>query len=128
MSIKINKNDKEYELGFMPEHYPADRVYLDGDTSKTVQGAIDSLKYHTLDVPIAGIVISSNYATKNTGLDTTKYTVIGFYETSAWDDKLNYSVFNKGATLLIRCTQSSYTIPNDRGAIKLIYVDNDAFV
>lgn len=37
MSIKINKNNKEYDLGFVPEHYPADRVYLDGDTSKTVQ-------------------------------------------------------------------------------------------
>jgi len=37
MSIKINKNGKEYPLGFMPKHYPADRVYLDGDTTKTVQ-------------------------------------------------------------------------------------------
>ena len=37
MSVKINKNGKEYDLGFMPKHYPADRVYLDGDTSKTVQ-------------------------------------------------------------------------------------------
>ena len=37
MSGKINKNGKGYPLGFMPEHYPADRVYLDGDTSKTVQ-------------------------------------------------------------------------------------------
>ena len=43
MSIKINKNGKEYDLGFMPEHYPADRVYLDGDTTKTVQDAIDEL-------------------------------------------------------------------------------------
>ena len=40
MSVKINKNGKEYDLGFMPEHYPADRVYLDGDTSKTVQDAV----------------------------------------------------------------------------------------
>lgn len=40
MSIKINKNNKEYDLGFVPEHYPADRVYLDGDTSKTVQDAM----------------------------------------------------------------------------------------
>lgn len=37
MSMKVNKNGKEYPLGFMPGHYPADRVYLDGDTSKTVQ-------------------------------------------------------------------------------------------
>lgn len=40
MSGKINKNGKGYPLGFMPQHYPADRVYLDGDTSKTVQDAI----------------------------------------------------------------------------------------
>ena len=43
MSIKINKNGKEYDLGFIPEHYPADRVYLDGDTTKNVQGAIDEV-------------------------------------------------------------------------------------
>ena len=43
MSIKINKNDKEYPLGFVPQHYPADRVYLDGDVNKTVQDAIDEL-------------------------------------------------------------------------------------
>ena len=41
MSIKINKNGKEYDLGFIPEHYPADRVYLDGDTTKTVQDEFD---------------------------------------------------------------------------------------
>ena len=44
MSAKINKNGKEYPLGFMPEHYPADRVYLDGDINKTVQDAITGLK------------------------------------------------------------------------------------
>lgn len=41
MSVKINKNGKEYDLGFIPEHYPADRVYLDGDVTKTVQDAIE---------------------------------------------------------------------------------------
>lgn len=41
MSMKVNKNGKGYSLGFMPEHYPADRVYLDGDTTKTVQDAIN---------------------------------------------------------------------------------------
>ena len=43
MSVKINKNGKEYDLGFIPEHYPADRVYLDGDISKTVQDEIGNL-------------------------------------------------------------------------------------
>ena len=50
MSIKINKNGKEYDLGFIPEHYPADRVYLDGDTSKTVQDAIGGLNFECTDV------------------------------------------------------------------------------
>lgn len=44
MSIKINKNDKEYPLGVMPQHYPADRVYLDGDTSKNVQDFADDIR------------------------------------------------------------------------------------
>lgn len=40
MSIKINKNGKEYPLGFMPEHYPADRVYLFGNTNANVETAL----------------------------------------------------------------------------------------
>lgn len=49
MSVKINKNGKRYDLGFMPEHYPADRVYLDGDTDKTVQEAV--LRYLDYTIP-----------------------------------------------------------------------------
>lgn len=37
MSVKINKSNETYELGMMPIHYPADRVYLDGDVNKSVQ-------------------------------------------------------------------------------------------
>lgn len=33
----IKKNGTDYKLPMLAEHYPADRVYLDGDTSKTVQ-------------------------------------------------------------------------------------------
>ena len=54
MSVKINKNNKEYPLGFMPQHYPADRVYLDGDTSKTVQDAIDGMEFTTITGITAG--------------------------------------------------------------------------
>lgn len=36
----IKKNGTDYPIQTMPLHYPADRVYLDGDTSKTVQDAI----------------------------------------------------------------------------------------
>ena len=39
----IKKNGTDYKLPMLAEHYPADRVYLDGDTSKTVQDAVDTL-------------------------------------------------------------------------------------
>ena len=35
--IILKKNSTDYPLLTMPNHYPADRVYLDGDTTKTVQ-------------------------------------------------------------------------------------------
>jgi len=35
--VIIKKNGTDYPLLTMPNHYPADRVYLDGDTTKTVQ-------------------------------------------------------------------------------------------
>jgi len=41
-NVKIKKDGQEYDLQTMPLHYPADRVYLDGDTSKTVQDAISA--------------------------------------------------------------------------------------
>ena len=37
----IKKNGTDYPLQTMPLHYPADRVYLDGDINKTVQDAIN---------------------------------------------------------------------------------------
>lgn len=37
----IKKNGTDYELPMLAEHYPADRVYLDGDINKTVQDVID---------------------------------------------------------------------------------------
>lgn len=40
-NIKIKKDGQEYDIGVMPQHYPADRVYLDGDTTKTVQDEIE---------------------------------------------------------------------------------------
>lgn len=39
--VIIKKNGTDYPLLTMPNHYPADRVYLDGDTTKTVQDAIE---------------------------------------------------------------------------------------
>lgn len=62
MSIKINKNGNEYPLGVIPQHYPADRVYLDGDTTKNVQGAIDE------------VVGKVAFATYNIPNDTSEHT------------------------------------------------------
>lgn len=39
--IILKKNGTDYPLLTMPNHYPADRVYLDGDTTKNVQDAVD---------------------------------------------------------------------------------------
>ena len=43
MSMKVNKNGKGYPLGFMPEHYPANRVYMHGDIEDDVESAINRL-------------------------------------------------------------------------------------
>ena len=40
----IKKNGTDYKLPMLAEHYPADRVYLDGDTSKTVQDFADDIR------------------------------------------------------------------------------------
>ena len=37
----VKKNGVEYPIQTMPLHYPADRVYLNGDTTKTVQDELD---------------------------------------------------------------------------------------
>lgn len=67
----IKKNGIDYPLLVMPNHFPADRVYLDGDTSKTVQGAVDELAGKDLirvtyststdSISMATIVVDSSY-------------------------------------------------------------------
>ena len=44
MSIKINKNNKEYPLGFVPQHYPADRVYRHGNVNENIDDAFNLVK------------------------------------------------------------------------------------
>lgn len=41
----IKKNGTDYELPMLAEHYPADRVYLHGDTDDDVESAIDILAH-----------------------------------------------------------------------------------
>ena len=67
MSMKVNKNGKEYDLGFMPEHYPADRVYLDGDTSKTVQDVIDGSVYKKND-NVSGLFYVTGFVEDNANI------------------------------------------------------------
>jgi len=78
MSIKINKNGKEYDLGFVPKHYPADRVYLDGDITKTVQDEIDEVAENinnliTTDTFTATLTVGDNLLRFN-GSATSKVT------------------------------------------------------
>lgn len=50
----------------MPQHYPADRVYLDGDTTKTVQYAISDYKVlWTGDSHTVGDTINLNDSISN---------------------------------------------------------------
>lgn len=44
MRVAIIKNGVKYIFSFVAKFFPADRVYLDGDTSKNVQDAIDELQ------------------------------------------------------------------------------------
>lgn len=41
MSLYTRINNETKKEGQMPLHYPADRVYLDGDKTKTVQDAVN---------------------------------------------------------------------------------------
>jgi len=41
--LGYKKGNKQRLCGQMPAHYPADRVYLDGDKTKTVQDALTPL-------------------------------------------------------------------------------------
>ena len=44
MSTYIRKNNTTHEQKEMPMCYPADRVYLDGDTDKNVQDFADDIR------------------------------------------------------------------------------------
>ena len=37
----IKKNGTDYKLPMLAEHYPADRVYLNGDIHNTIQAALN---------------------------------------------------------------------------------------
>lgn len=109
MSIKINKNEKEYPLGFMPEHYPADRVYLDGDTSKTVQDRL-TWKLKGSKTGTTAIALPSTYSELLIHVKHGQYFNYTFYLVSANDD----GYYRNGYR------DNSYaTIKKDNGSINL---------
>lgn len=57
----IKKNGTDYPLQTMPLHYPADRVYLDGDTDKNVQDAITAKTAPTSNVVIVTLPTVAQY-------------------------------------------------------------------
>lgn len=99
MSIKINKNGKAYPLGFMPQHYPADRVYLDGDTSKTVQDAIANL------VEVRSL---SDITFTGTAINITINNVSGNVKCASIVSQSSYD--DKGVAMIASCTQNGTTV------------------
>jgi hypothetical protein len=103
-------------------------------SSNNVQGAISELNadiidrtFHVKTVPIAGTIISNYYGQVSTGLDTTKYKAIGLSERDNWDQNVNYIIADDSSSIHIKCIKSSYTIPNTRSDLSLIYVSKNAF-
>ena len=62
--IILKKNGTDYLFGFIPLHYPADRVYLDGDTSKNVQDNM-ARKSDLTDLLLAVYPVGSIYMSVN---------------------------------------------------------------
>lgn len=116
MSMKVNKNGKEYPIGNMPMHYPADRVYLDGDTSKTVQDRFDNL------IKTKNISGTTN-ANGNLSLGLTTDNVVvqvtanGGYPCMPWvyDGEWSVLVGNQSGT-------SFNTLPNTSVTLKVYYI------
>lgn len=86
MSTYIRKNNVTHEQKEMPMLFPADRVYLDGDTTKTVQetvGSMDSLKI--VDIPYSDFSWNSGIKAYVTSQDVTMptgYSLVGFIVTA----------------------------------------------
>lgn len=98
-----------------------------GLSATDVQDSIDEVvgngKIYYKDVAIAGTVISSYYAQINTGVDTSLYTAIGVIDGGIWDEKVNICV-GRSNYLHLKCIASSYTIPSNRGAVRVLFVKN----
>ena len=59
MKLGIKKGNQKKLIGNIPIHYPADRVYLDGDTDKNVQDAVDGLVSKSGDTMTGPLILGS---------------------------------------------------------------------
>lgn len=109
MSVKINKNGKEYDLGFMPEHYPADRVYLDGDTTKNVQGAVDDLTSKIKLISHAETSDTSIGANSVVDFDVTSEIPSGYYPISVTMERGTSAINAIGCLGIVNTAISSYS-------------------
>ena len=66
MRIGIKKGNDKDIVAKMPKNYPADRVYLDGDTTKNVQDAID--KKQLSFSPVSGVTVYQNTLIQMNGI------------------------------------------------------------
>ena len=116
MSFYTRKDNQTYREGQMPLHYPADRVYLDGDTSKTVQDRFDNL------IKTKSISGTTN-ANGNLSLGLTTDNVVvqvtanGGYPCMPWVYNGEWSVLvgNQSGT-------SFNTLPNTSVTLKVYYI------
>lgn len=76
------------------------------------------------DIPIAGVQISSYYATVNTGVDPSEYTCIGMndYSGGGWDQNTIFRVSTGNYLKILSMRTASYTIANNAPPIRLYFV------
>ena len=66
-----------------------------------------------ISIPVAGKVISNNFAAILTNIDLNKYIPIGISEAAGgWTQYVTFSLLSNGYALGAKCTIESYTIPD----------------
>ena len=145
----IKKNGTDYPLLTMPNHYPADRVYLDGDTTKNVQELVarksdltsisQSGATATQDIPrgtffyLNGVLVKSKTAIANGATFTlnTNYEVVTIGEqisNNKWVDITDEITWNSAINVkkalynkALKCIKIKFYCDNDGLANSQIY-------
>ena len=77
-----------------------------------VNGKLGNLVSY-ISIPVAGKVISNNFAAILTNIDLNKYIPIGISEAAGgWTQYVTFSLLSNGYALGAKCTIESYTIPD----------------